>query len=1170
MKTKAIFYDPERKRWRRLRLVLNTLGVLCTLLMAFFLVSVLRRAALPSLALPDERPAYRAVKEKKPKRVSPHRKKPETKASEITLNTGEPIRAAFYVTWDAGSYSALSMYGHQIDLLFPEYLHVFTPDGTVQAPGEGNVMFNVVENGHVRIVDPAEGKPQSRVMALIKQEKLPTEVFPLINNYNSRTNKWEDVSALFADPAARARLRQQVVAFLASDSYRGLMVDFEEFPTSAQPGYKVLLAELAADLHARGLKLYVSTPVASPEWDYKFIAAQADGVMLMNYDQHYLGGLPGPVAGQDWFTDNLRKALKVIPREKIICGIGNYGSDWPDRKKSKAEATNVTVQEAWLHAHESDANIEFDPDSLTPHYSYDDENGVLHDVWFTDAVTALNQMRAARDLGIGTFALWRLGSEDRSLWNIWDRPRDPDAAKKLAAVPPGYDVDLESRGEVLRVADVPHPGERTAGEDAQRKLITSESYQSVPTPYVLDHYGARPRQVAITFDDGPDPEWTPPILDVLKRQNVKATFFLIGAQAEKYPGLMKRIYAEGHEIGNHTWTHPNISAISHAHLQLELNLTERLFEAELGVKPLYFRPPYSTDEEPDTNDEVRPLEEVQQMGYISTASNNDPGDWRQDPRRSAEQLAASVLDPNHLPVCASDAVARQGCGNIILLHDGGGDRRETLRALPLIIEGLRARGYEIVPVSTLIGKTRAEMMPPIAANERWSARLDLIGFRAMGAFNKSVVIIFFVGDALMTLRLFIIGAFAIFDRFRRRAAYAMANGHAAGYQPSVAILIPAYNEEKVIVRTVRAALDSEYPASKLRVIVIDDGSRDHTLNVARAAFAAQIEQGSVVVLTKPNSGKADALNFALQQVTEDVYVGIDADTVIARSAVAWLVPHFSDPRVAAVAGNAKVGNRVNIWTRWQALEYITSQNFERRALNTLNAVSVIPGAIGAWRTSLVRDAGGYHHDTVAEDADLSMSLLQSGHRLQYEDRALAYTEAPVTAGALIRQRFRWSFGIVQALWKHRSVFARKGLLGLVALPNILVFQVILPLVSPFIDIMFLLGALNYAIDRRFHPDTADSSSFDRLLLFFLAFLIIDFITSAIAFALERRSADSDEDLWLLGDIWIQRFTYRQLFSVVLFKTVKRVLDGRSFQWDKLERTARLTYADRPRPETAKS
>ena len=228
-----------------------------------------------------------------------------------------------------------------------------------------------------------------------------------------------------------------------------------------------------------------------------------------------------------------------------------------------------------------------------------------------------------------------------------------------------------------------------------------------------------------------------------------------------------------------------------------------------------------------------------------------------------------------------------------------------------------------------------------------------------------------------------------------------------------------------IERTIRSALNSDYP--NLHVIVIDDGSKDRTLEVARREFAAEEASGKVLILTKPNSGKADALNFGLEHLTdEELFVGIDADTVIAHDAISRLVPHFLNPNVGAVAGNAKVGNRVNLWTRWQALEYITSQNFERRALNTLGAVSVVPGAIGAWRVSAVRAAGGYHHDTVAEDADLTMALLRCGYRVEYEDRALAFTEAPVNASGLMRQRFRWSFGILQAVWKHSGVFAREG------------------------------------------------------------------------------------------------------------------------------------------------
>jgi cellulose synthase/poly-beta-1,6-N-acetylglucosamine synthase-like glycosyltransferase len=372
----------------------------------------------------------------------------------------------------------------------------------------------------------------------------------------------------------------------------------------------------------------------------------------------------------------------------------------------------------------------------------------------------------------------------------------------------------------------------------------------------------------------------------------------------------------------------------------------------------------------------------------------------------------------------------------------------------------------------------------------------------------------------------------------------------------VAVLIPAYNEEKVIVRTIRSVMMSNY--KNIRIIVIDDGSKDNTYRVASDTYPADIASGRLTVLTKPNGGKADALNYALARTTEEIYVGIDADGVIAHDAITKLVCHFANPEIGAVAGNAKVGNRVNLWTRWQALEYITSQNFERRALDLFDVVMVVPGAIGAWRTQAVKDGGGYHTNTVAEDADLTMNLLEQGYAVIYEDSALAFTEAPVNMDGLMRQRFRWSFGILQAIFKHRGAIAKRRAMGLFALPNTLIFQILLPLFSPFIDLMFFAGVINYIYDRHFHPETASAASFEKLLAFFLAFLIIDFAASALAFTLERKHPASKGDAWLLFHIWIQRFTYRQVFSIVLFKTVKRAIDGKPFAWDKLDRTATMS------------
>ena len=1151
-----VFYDPRQARWKRLRRLFDVLGVSVMLLVIFFVYNALRSQPLPELKWPIQTRPYHALKEKEKEKarerlksaaLRSHRKS-KIAPSQVVLNAQEGIRAAFYDPSDAASFSSLREYSRQIDLLFPEWLSVLTQDGHLQSVDPLTTkFFDVVQGDTVHSVD-------DKVMPLVKAENSGTEVFPVVKNSDGA--EWINISAFLNDPDARQTFRDQVDDFLDSEKFSGLMIDFEAFPREGQPGFLSLLNELSSDLHAKGRKLYVTVPPRNDEWDYAAVAAAADGVVLMNFDEHYPGAEPGPVASQDWFVDNLRSAAKTVPQAKLICAIANSGYDWaekpPHGKLPPGERDKTqTVQDAWLAARDSEEEVDFDSDSLNPHVSYLDERNIQHDIWFLDAVTALNEMRAAQTLGIRTFALWRLGSEDRSIWRVWDVPGDTSAPSKLKDVPPGQDVDMNGLGEILHIEARPANGTRNITLDTKSGLITDESFDPLPQPYRMARYGSNPREMVLTFDDGPDPEWTPKILDVLKREHAPATFFLIGIQADKYAGVAERIYREGHEIGNHTFTHPDISNISSKYAEVELNLTELLFESRLGTRTIYFRPPYSVDAEPDTEDEVRPLERTQDMGYVTIGDKVDPNDWRDDPRRSAKQLSDFVL--THLPPCAANDTQ---CGNIILMHDGGGDRRQTVLALPAIIEGIRAKGYEIVPLHELLNKTRAEVMPPLPANQRWMARLTWVGFWLFDVGIQGITWIFLLGDVLMTGRLLIVGALAIFDRLRSRR-YATPEAEKA-YLPRVAVLVPAYNEEKVIVRTVRAVLASDYP--NMRVIVIDDGSRDETLEVTRRAFVAEEAAGRVIILTKPNFGKAEALDYGLRHLQdEEFFVGIDADTVIAPDAISRLVPHFLNPKVGAVAGNAKVGNRVNLWTRWQALEYITSQNFERRALNTLGAVSVVPGALGGWRTSAVLEAGGYHTDTVAEDADLTMALLQRGYRVEYEDRALAFTEAPVNANGLMRQRFRWSFGILQSVWKHRGAFARKGVLGWVALPNIVIFQIVLPLVSPFIDIMFAGAAVWYFVQKHFHPESTDSAGFLRLVLFFTAFLMIDFLASAIAFALERRQPDAQEDVWLLSQVWLQRFAYRQLFSVVLFKTIKRAFEGQRFAWDKLERTAAVSY-----------
>jgi cellulose synthase/poly-beta-1,6-N-acetylglucosamine synthase-like glycosyltransferase/peptidoglycan/xylan/chitin deacetylase (PgdA/CDA1 family)/spore germination protein YaaH len=1173
MPDRQIFFDPQRKRWKRLRRILDIAAVVFTLVLAGFIFNVLRFQQLPLLQLDVPKHNYKALPDVHPGRGLPRpaRRKTDRKPSDIPFNTGEGLRAAYYVQDDAASYSSLKEHVHQIDLLFPQWLHAVSPQGALMGNNpETHRDFAIVDASGVH--DPDDG---DKVKHVIQAAKEDTDVYPHLNNYNGTgaTPGWDaGMGALLEDPGKRAALRQQLVRFFTSyPFYRGLSLDFESLPDDAAPAYLAFIHELESDLHPLNVRLLVNTAVATPDADLKAIAQNSDGIILMNYDQHQTTSDPGPIASQDWFVGNLTRVLKIIPKEKIICAVGNYGYDWAltipnpkDRKHPKPRVVNTEdfpVSEAWQRASDSDADLDLDYDSLNPHFQYvDEDSNQRHVVWFLDGVTMLNELRAARALGLQTFALWRLGEEDNSLWNIWDKPSSADSPQALGSVQPGHDVDNEGDGDILRVTGLPQPGRRTVTVDTdepdpQRKLIIDEHMEVYPRTYTVEYYGYHANEIALSFDDGPDPKWTPKILDILKQKNAKGTFFMIGAEAAENVSVMKRVMREGHEIGNHTYTHPDISEIPPRRLDLEVQLTERLFASKLGVQPLYFRPPYDIDEEPDTDDQAAPVVQIQKDGYTIIGSKLDTSDWNEHPKKTTAEIVSSILA--QLDVMKGKPQFR---GSVILLHDGGGDRSVTVAALPGLIDTLRTHGYTIVPVSALMGKTTADVMPQLTFPQFLRSIPDSVAFSSVAIVQKFIILVFFLGDILMSGRLLLVGLFAIVDRFRKPHRSA-----SPGYNPRVAVLIPAFNEEPVIVRTIRSVLNSDY--KNLHIIVIDDGSDDSTAEIARTAYAGQIAAGHVQVFSKPNEGKASALNFALDRISEEIYVGIDADTVIAADAISKLIPHFEDSRIGAMAGNAKVGNRVNLWTSWQALEYITSQNFERRALDLFHVVTVVPGAIGAWRTGPVKAAGGYPLNTVAEDADLTMSLLESGWRVDYEDRSLAFTEAPINARGLMRQRFRWSFGILQAVWKHKLAFVRNKAMGLFALPNIVIFQMFLPLVSPFIDLMFLAGIFNYFVDRYYHPEAASAASFEKLLAYFGAFLLIDFVTSAIAFSLERRHPANKGDGWLLFHIWLQRFAYRQLFSLVLAKTVKRAIDGKPFNWDKIQRTAKMSKATEAITET---
>ena len=1131
-----VFHDPAGRRWRRVRRLWLAVSVIATGLAVIFIVSVFANPVLPGFNLkelkpkapkipanPIERKAQKAQADlqralAKTKYVPPGRRRshiavvpPPLTVPAPVAPTTRPLSVGFFVNWDESSYESLKRNMDHLDWVIGEWSHLRDgPDGS--NPLVTDVYVPAVNS--IRLT-----RPEVRILPMIQ---------------NVLNEKWQGdlVARWVGDEPHRQTLINSLSSFVQDNKFAGICVDFEEPPEEAQGNLLTFMQELHTAFAAKGLLVVQSVPFDDPDWNYPAYSAATDYLIVMAYDQHWTGSDAGPVAAQDWFEQNLIKRMRELNPARTIIALGNYGYNWTDGTSTTDE---VTFQEALISSHESETAPTFDSASRNPYFEYDEEDQSHHKVWFLDAVTAYNEMRAASGYRPAGFGIWRLGSEDPSVWSILGKQQNnsPDV---LRTINTGYEVDFEGNGELLKVMSRPQQGARNLEVDATTGYIKSEQFTAMPSSYVVERTGDRPGLLALTFDDGPDPRWTPAILDILKRENVPATFFIIGKNGQTYPDLVRRIADEGHELGNHTFTHPNLGEIPLSLTELELNATQRLIESEIGRSTVLFRPPYFGDAEADRPQEVEPAIVAQNLGYIMVGVRIDPNDWQRG--TTADQIVSRTVDR------AMDK-NQETRGEVILLHDSGGDRAATVEALPTLIHELKARGFRFVAVSDLAGLSRDQVMPAISSNERMFTRADAITFFFLSTGGWTMQWIFLIGILLGLARLVFVGSLALgqWSRSRRRERI-----HAGSdYVPFVSILAPAYNEELVIENTIRSLLASEYPSYE--IIVIDDGSQDNTSKVVEDNFA---NEERVRLITIANAGKASALNTGLRYARGEIIVALDADTIFAPQTVAALAHRFYDKSLGAVAGNAKVGNRVNLVTRWQALEYITSQNMDRRAFASLNCITVVPGAVGAWRKDLLDEVGGFPSDTLAEDQDLTLRIRRLGYRIGYEETAIAWTEAPHNLRSLAKQRFRWAYGTLQCMWKHRDALFRPryGALGFVAMPNVWIFQILFALISPVMDLMLLYVLISSAFDRWQQPTGYSSTNLQQVIFYYALFLTIDWVSAGFAFLLERR-----ERWQLLWWLFLQRFCYRQVMYYVMIKSVAMAIRGPVVGWGKLERKA---------------
>ncbi len=1135
-----VFLDPGGARWRRWRRGLVALGIVSTLLALTLVAVVLVPPFPPQLRLGAAgaeagpvRPHFAGTRLERERALFKRRMayalgahpvpaarhgrfipvavgRTASAAAGAPGRSGarRPIVAAFYVSWDDNSLASFARHAGQLDWVVCEWSFLST---------SGDSALDRVDR---RLFAAMDTLPLAHRPAL----------FLMVSNFDPATKRFSQTSlrGALTDPAKRARVVAGLRDMVVRNRLAGVTIDLEDVPPALAGAELDFARALRAALAPTGARLTAAIPVSAAMdlGRVQQLAEVCDYVFPMVFDEHYGGGEPGPVASQEFYASSARAVLSVVPARKVVLMVGAYGYNWNDAapRGAPGSAEAMTFQETMRAAREHRAATRWDPVARNPYVEWTDPDSVDHVVWFLDGATAYDEVRVGDSLGVAGQAVWRLGDEDAGVWAALARR----PASALDSVPPGYDVEFGGDGEILHIAARPTTGRRVVHVDAASGLVDLDSIVAYPSPYRIDRYGASAHRVALTFDDGPDGRWTAPILDTLAAYHAPATFFVIGENADAHIPLVRRIYADGHEIGNHTYWHPNLALASPARTRLELDATARMIEAAIGRRSAFFRPPYFGDATPTTADELDPVSIATDRGYYTIGVRDDAEDWQ----------------PIPVSEIVRNTIAGRDSGNIVLLHDGGGDRSRTVAALGPLIDSLRARGDTLVLVSQLVGISRDEAMPPLAPLGQVARYADLVGFAALGGAEWLLYWVFMVAVVLGIARLLVIGPLAVLQRTRRHQT----RGGPVPHAPGVSVIVPAYNEGRVIIGTVASLLGQRYDGD-LEVIVVDDGSTDDTLAVARDAFG---DEPRVTVLTKENAGKASALNFGIARARHDVIVGLDADTLFAPDTVAELVQPLADPRVGAVAGNAKVGNRVNIVTRWQALEYVTSQNFDRRAFALVDGITVVPGAVGAWRRDVVRQVGGFRHDTMAEDQDLTLAVRRAGYSIAYADGAVAYTEAPDTLRALAKQRFRWSFGTLQCAWKHRDALfrPRHGTLGFVALPNTWLFQLLLPAVSPIADLMFVFSLVSVWLDRQAHGATYALVGFEQVMTFYAVFLLVDWLAAVLAFLMEP--GEEKRLTWL---VFIQRFAYRQVMYWVVLRAFQAAIAGRVHGWGKLERKA---------------
>ena len=1031
---------------------------------------------------------------------------------------------------DSHDLNDLALHSKQLDLVFIDWLSLW-PDCQINESIDWNI-FEILNKNHV----------------------------PVFPSFSSSKNE-----KLFFDAIKNKSQSKCLISWLKEKiknrSVKWINIDIKNIEQSETDFYSDWLANLVKSFHEDGLYVSVNVPLNNLAFDYQSLGVIADIVIIKAFDENYQEWKPWPIAWKYWLEENIHKLSKIIPAKKTLVALWQYSYDWNITTESLPEPRDFekTIQ----LAKNINASIKFDEKSWNYNFIYKASDESYHEVWFLDAISTWNQYLSVKQKNLYGISLWQIWNEDKSMWNfipkkpvfsndqllcknehVWTKEikwlseypllkikpisfavlpeiKTGDQIENISSdfdpntlniLPSFKKIDFDWSWKMFKIINLQEDGKRELS--ISWKTISFSKYEKLPEKLKISRLGEnKSKTIVLTFNSGPNKKESKKILSILKKYKINATFFLDDKKIEENPDVILATYNDWHILWNYSlfsdiWEsqHSNKLIESQKTLKYISNHWTFLVRIPNNINDYAFQNP----------DEMKILHNISNLGYIFVGADIDSRDFE-----SSWNLAKDIISK-----------LNKNSSNIISMDEIWKNNIQTAQTLDKFIPLALKQWYNFISLNDMLWVSKETIMPRISTFERFTI-LRSIFLKDLSTWIWNFVAIFFIVSTVISVsRILFISLFVIKSKNKHQKKF-----YSGDFYAPATILVPAYNEEKVIEKTVLWLLESDYP--NFEILVIDDWSKDET---AERVKKLTKKYKNVRLISKKNEGKSVALNLGFKEARYEYIITIDADTIVLPKTVHYIMQPFADSRVDAVCGNILVGNVKNILTAFQEVEYVTSQNFDRRAFDALNCISVVPGATGAWKKQKVLEIGWYSSDTLVEDADLTLTLLENWWNIVFAPLAKSVTEAPEKVQPLFKQRFRWSYWTFQCFWKHRKTFW-KWPLWIIALPNMLLFWLIFPMFSPIWDLVLILAIF-----------IGDPKT---IFVGFISFLMMDIVTSWTAYALEKKSITH---FWV---ILIQRFFYRQFMYFVTFKSIEAALRWGKHGWNKLERkwSVKISEAD---------